>query len=99
MYILTSVTELELEICESFYETKQEAITAMEEDIIRVTEYNTLEEIVGAANAGYAGFSDDDAWAETKQSGTGQWKIVQVPNQLPNVHASVKNVVDCSNVT
>ena len=81
MYILISVTELDLKICESLYETKPEVLDAMAEDIIRVTEYNTLEEIIDAANAGYAGFSDDDAWAETKQSGTGQWKIVQVPNQ------------------
>ena len=78
MYILISVTKLELEICEDFYKTKKEAHDAMIKSIMQVTDYKTLEEIIDAANAGNAGFSDDDAWAETKQSGIGQWKIIHV---------------------
>jgi len=80
MFELISVTRLELEICESFYPTKEEARAAMIEDIIISTEYETLEEIIDAADADLCGFSDDDAWAETNQFGTGQWKIVEVPD-------------------
>ena len=80
MYILISVTKLELEICEAFYKTKKEAHDAMIKGIMQVTDYKTLEEIIDAANAGNAGFSDGDAWAETKQSGIGQWKIIHVPD-------------------
>ena len=78
MYILIQVTKLELEICEAFYKTKKEAHNAMIKGIMQVTDYKTLEEIIDAANAGNAGFSDDDAWAENKQSGIGQWKIIHV---------------------
>ena len=67
-----------LHICETFYKTKKEAHDAMIKGIMQVTDYKTLEEIIDSANAGNAGFSDDDAWAETKQSEIGQWKIVQV---------------------
>lgn len=54
MYILISVTKLELEICESFYKTKKEAHDAMIKGIMQVTDYKTLEEIIDAANAGNA---------------------------------------------
>ncbi len=79
MFELISVTRDELDICESFYPTKKEAINAMVADIIILTGYETLEEIIEAADAGECGFSDDEAWAETNQCGTGQWKIVEVP--------------------
>lgn len=49
-----------------------------------MTDYNSIDEIVMAADSGTAGFSDDEAWAETKQYGEGQWKIVQVPQQKYN---------------
>lgn len=81
MYILISVTRDELTINESFYKTKAEAIDGMIADIICMTDYNSVDEIVMAADSGTAGFSDDEAWAETKQYGEGQWKIVQVPHR------------------
>lgn len=84
MYILISVTRDELTINESFYKTKAEAIDGMIADIICMTDYNSVDEIVMAADSGTAGFSDDEAWAETKQYGEGQWKIVQVPQQKYN---------------
>lgn len=65
-------------ISESFYSTHEEAHKAMIEDILLSTLYESLDEIIDGANAGLCGFSDDEAWAET-ESGTGQWKIVKVP--------------------
>ncbi len=79
MYELIFVNRNVLDICEIFYPTKKEAIDAMVADIILLTGYKTLEEIIDAANAGECGFSDDEAWAETSQCGTRQWKIVEVP--------------------
>ncbi len=78
-YILISTTRDELEICTSFYDTQKEAYDAMVADILLMTEYETLEEIIDAANAGECGFSDNDAWAETNQFGTGQWNIEKIP--------------------
>ena len=78
---LISVTRSELEIVESFYDTHEEAHKAMIEDILISTPYESLEEIIEDADAGLCGFSDDEAWAETNQSGTGQWKIVEIPAQ------------------
>ena len=79
-YVLISTTRDELEICTSFHETQEQAHQAMIEDIIISTDYESVEDIIDAANAGLAGFSDNDAWAETNQFGTGQWNIVKIPN-------------------
>ena len=79
MYVLISTTRDDLEISESFHETKEAARQAMIDDIILLTDYESLDEIIEEADAGLCGFSDDDAWAETNQCGTGQWKIVEVP--------------------
>jgi len=81
MYQLISVTRLELNIEVSYYNTKKEAIDAMAEDIILMTDYKSLDEIIEAADAGECGFSDDDAWVETNQFGTGQWQIEEIPTQ------------------
>ena len=77
-YELISVTRSELEIVESLYLTKEEAVQAMVDDIIISTPYESLEEIEAAAKAGECGFSDTEAWAETHQFGTCQWKIVKI---------------------
>ena len=82
MFQLISVTRLELDITESYHKTKQEAIDAMIKDMIISTPYESLDEIIEAADAGECGFSDDEAWAETNQHETGQWKIVELPNTL-----------------
>lgn len=82
MFILVSTTREELDINTSYHDTKKEAIDAMTQDIILLTQYNSLDEIIDAANAGECGFSDDDAWAETNQFGTGQWKIEEIPDKL-----------------
>lgn len=82
MYELISVTALELEITESFFPTWQKAHDAMVADMILMTEYKDMNEIIDAADAGLCGFSDDGAWAETLQCGTGQWKIVKVPETV-----------------
>ncbi len=85
MFQLISVTRSELDIVTSLYATKKEAIDAMVEDMIISTPYESLDEIVDAANSGECGFSDDESWAETNQHGTGEWKIVELPNTSPNV--------------
>ena len=82
MFQLISVTRNELEIAESFYESKEAAHKAMIEDILISTSYESLEEIIEEADAGLCGFSDDEAWAETNQNGTGQWKIVEIPKTV-----------------
>ena len=82
MFILMSVTRDELSISENFCATKQEAVDAMVKDILLMTNYASLDEIIKASENDEAGFSDDEAWAETKQFGTGQWKIVEVPGAV-----------------
>ena len=79
MFILMSVTRDELSISENFCATKQEAVDAMVKDILLMTNYASLDGIIKASENDEAGFSDDEAWAETKQFGTGQWKIVEIP--------------------
>ena len=78
MFILMSVTRDELSISENFCATKQEAVDAMVKDILLMTNYASLDEIIEASENDEAGFSDYEAWAETKQFGTGQWKIVEI---------------------
>lgn len=78
-YMLISVTRCDLEIAESFYLTKEEAVEAMINDIIDSTPYESLEEIIDNANVGYCGLSDDESWAETTSDDTCQWKIVELP--------------------
>lgn len=80
MYILISVTRNELDICESFHKTQEDARKAMVEDMLLMTNYETIDDIIDDADAGFCGFSDNDAWAETKSCGTAQWKIVQIPD-------------------
>ncbi len=81
MYQLISTTRDALEITQSVYSTKKAAVDAMVEDIIISTGYESLDEIVGAAGRGECGFSDDEAWAETHEQGTGQWKIVEIKEE------------------
>ncbi len=78
MYQLISTTRDELEITQSTYPTEEAARNAMIEDIIISTGYESLDEIVDAANRGVCGFSNRDAWAETNEHGTGQWNIVEI---------------------
>lgn len=51
----------------------------MVQDMIQSTSYESLEEILADADEDLCGFSDDEAWAETHDSGTEQWKIVELP--------------------
>ncbi len=79
MYQLISVSREDLEIATSIHPTKEAAINAMIADIILQTNYESLEDIVKAAEDGECGFSENDAWAETNQFGTGTWKIEELP--------------------
>ncbi|MBO5550422.1 MAG: hypothetical protein J5966_00555, partial [Lachnospiraceae bacterium] len=73
--------------------TREEAREAMLEDILRSSSYESLDEIIEGANAGFCGFSADEAWAET-ESGTGQWKIVKVPEPECYVLTNVSEDTD-----
>jgi hypothetical protein len=81
MFILISVTKLELEINTSYHNSEKEAIDAMAQDIIMMTEYKSLDDLIDASNSGESYFSDDGACFETKQYGTGQWKIEKIPDR------------------
>lgn len=82
MYELIFVTRDDLTICENFYNTKKEAIDAMVEEMLTFCDFESLDEIVEAADRGDAGFSDDESWAETKDCGTAVWKIVKIPTEI-----------------
>ena len=73
---------------------REEAREAMLEDILISTPYESLDEIIEEADAGLCGFSDDEAWAETNQNGTGQWKIVKVPEPECYVLTNVSEDTD-----
>ena len=79
MFILISADRDNLELCHSFYETREEATKAMVKEILDATYYESLEEIIEEADAGECGFSDYDAWVETSHSGTATWKIIEIP--------------------
>lgn len=78
-YMLVSVTRGELDIIESFHPTQEKAYEAMVKDILISTSYESEEELRSDAEEGKCGLSDNDAWAETKQFGTGSWKIIELP--------------------
>ncbi len=80
MYQLLSVTRYELEICASYFDTKEAAVEAMVDDIILSTSYESLEEILEAAKRDECGYDGEEAWAETLQHGTGQWNIIEIPD-------------------
>ena len=85
MYVLMSVTRDEMDINESFFATREEAVNAMVKDMILMTNYETFDEIIEASNAGECQFCiDGNSWAETTEYNTGVWKIVKVPDTVEN---------------
>ena len=82
MYILISTNKMDMEISTRFYKTKNQAIDAMTEDIISMTDYKNLNEIIEAANSGECGLSDDNAWIESHQYDTVVWKITKIPDLI-----------------
>ena len=78
-YILISATRDELDIGTAFFATQKEAHQAMIDEIIAWTDYESVDDIVDAADSGECSFSDNDAWAETNHLGTCQWSIIEIP--------------------
>ena len=76
---LISAARDDLDICVEFFETKKEALDAMIKSIIDSTDYDSLDEILDDAKDDLCGFSDDEAWAFSRQVGTIAWKIVELP--------------------
>ena len=80
MYQLISVDRDTLDIAVSFYESHDMAESAMIEDIMISTGYESYDEIKTAAEKGECGLSSDGAWADSHQCGTCQWKIMEIPS-------------------
>lgn len=85
-FILTSVTAKEMRdgegINSAFYPANTDIKAVrndMVDDIILMTDYKSLDDIVDGADAGECGFSGTDAWATTKQFGLEQWEIFAIP--------------------
>ena len=81
-YQLISVTELELDVCESFHQDEDDAWDAMYASMLNATKYDSVDEMYDAANAGECGFSDNEAWAITHHCGIGQWKVVDIARDV-----------------
>ncbi len=82
MYALISTDRDELNIVTQFFNTQKEAHNTMVKEILEETYYESVADIVDAADAGECGFSDNDAWAEGRGYGTVQWNIVKVPEKV-----------------
>lgn len=76
---LISVARDDLEICVEFFATKREAVDAMVKSIIELTSYASLDEILRDAEEDLCGYSEDEAWADSRV-GTISWKIVELPS-------------------
>ncbi len=77
MYVLMTVDKATLDMEETFHETKKEAIEAMVNKMIELTDYNSLDEIIKSADAELCGFSDKSAWAKSKDGKMLLWKIMK----------------------
>ena len=82
MYALISTNRMDMKISTRFYKTRNQAIDAMTEDIISMTDYKNLDEIIEVANSGECGFSDNDAWIESHKYDTVIWKITKIPDSI-----------------
>ena len=76
-FVLNSVNSNELNICSYTYPTRERAYQAMVDDIILVSDYKDLDEILDAASNDECGIDENGAWIETRD-GTCQWTIYEV---------------------
>ena len=77
-YILITIDRVNLDPeCEEFSSAKA-AHDEMLKQILDQSNYNSVEELVDAANAGEAGYSNDEAWISHSSYDTIVWKIVAV---------------------
>ena len=77
--ILITVDQETLDLSVEKFPSAEAAHDEMLKQMLDQSDYNSEEELVDAANAGEAGYSDDEAWAVSRRScGTVVWKIVAV---------------------
>lgn len=81
MWELISVTRDDLEINNSYHLTEDDAYDTMVAEMLEWTPYNTIEEIQLAAKRDECELARIGAWAETHNTGTCTWKIVEVPDE------------------
>lgn len=61
----------------------KEAHDEMLKEILDQSSYENVDELIDAANAGEAGYSDDEAWISHLSYDTIAWKIISV--EVPDV--------------
>ena len=76
--ILISTDRMNLEITTKKFASKKQAHEAMLAEVLDQGKYESVEELIDAANAGEAGFSDDEAWIRHNTCDTIVWKIIAV---------------------
>ena len=81
MWELISVTRDDLDISNSYHLTEDDAHDTMVAEMLEWTPYSTIEEIQSAAKRGECELARKGAWAETHDTGTCTWKIVEVPDE------------------
>ncbi len=75
--ILITVDQETLDLSVEKFPSVEAAHDEMLKQMLDQSDYNSEEELVDAANAGEAGYSDDEAWAVSRKScGIVVWKIV-----------------------
>ena len=85
MYLLTMAEQdADFTTETAFFPTRKDAIAAMTKSILEKTDYKSLDEVIDDANDGRCGFSDDDAWAKTKNGDPIRWDIIEVPGKHPD---------------
>lgn len=77
-YILISTNRTELDITTKEFSSMKEAHDEMLKEILDQSIYENVDELIDAANAGEAGYSDDEAWISHLSCDTIAWKIISV---------------------
>lgn len=64
----------------------KEAHDEMLKEILDQSSYENVDELIDAANAGEAGYSDDEAWISHPSCDTIVWKIISVKDSRCKDH-------------
>ena len=75
-YILITTDRVNLDLSSEEFPSAKAAHDEMLKQILDQSDYNSVEELVAAANAGEAGYSDNEAWISHSSCDTIVWKII-----------------------
>lgn len=75
-YILITTDRVNLDLTSEEFPSAKAAHDEMLNQILDQSDYNSVEELVDAANAGEAGYSNDEAWISHSSYDTIVWKII-----------------------